>query len=390
MKNKLILFVLFAAFVIYSGCRKEPVNQNTSSYSDTPILPEQPYNYPATGGGPGGFNGNANHIATLGRVLFYDQKMSLNNSVSCGSCHQQSKGFADGKQFSTGLQDQKTRRNSPGIVVHEGQLFWDGRANTFYELALMPLVNHVEMMNYDISKLERKVSSISYYPELFKKAFGSEDVNIDRIQQAIAGFLQNFRFNNNKFNQTGGWGSPTTSLTIEERLGADLFMGKAQCGSCHSGPSHDGWNGASECIGLDETYTDNGLGERSNETQNNGQFRVPTLLNIEFTAPYMHDGRFKTLEEVIEHYNSGIKNHPNLSWALRDFSSLTSLSGPQLMLQYDLNHDGDLTIDEIPPGPPIRMGLTNMEKKSLVTFLKTFSDHSSLTDVRFSDPFVVK
>lgn len=397
MKSKILLFVTLTLFIIYSGCRKDELAQGTTKYSDTPVLPEQPYQYPSQfSNDPSQFsNGGLNdpaadNQATLGRVLFYDKKMSLNNSVSCGNCHQQSKGFCDGKQFSTGLQDQKTRRNAPGIVVHDGGLFWDGRAHNFHDLALMPLVNHVEMMNYDISKLEKKVAGISYYPELFTKAYGSDEISIEKIQSAIAAFLSKFLFTNNRFNQGGGWGSNSNLLTTQEKAGMDLFFGKATCGNCHNGRTLDGWVGAQECIGLDETYADNGIGELTRNVSDNAKFRVPTLLNIEYTAPYMHDGRFKTLEEVVEHYNSGVKNHPNLSWALRDNSQFGTMTTGQLFLQLDVNHDGQISDSEVPSTPAVKLGLNDSEKRALVAFLKTLSDPSILTDIRYSDPFVIK
>lgn len=379
MKSKIILAALFALFVFYA-CNKAEMGSDPSKYSSEPQLPVTPYHYD-----------NAwmddNQIA-LGRVLFYDQKMSLNNSVSCGSCHQQSKAFCDGKQFSTGLQGLKTRRNSPAIVAHDADLFWDGRAHNFHDLVAMPLANHVEMMNYDLSKLEAKVSGISYYPELFKKAFGSTEVSMEKIQLAISSFLQNFNFSNNKYRHVQ---QQQAAFTSQEQLGRDLFMGKARCGNCHAGPSFAGWPGSEgECIGLDEAYQDNGVGEIRGGPANNAKFRVPTLLNIEFTAPYMHDGRFKTMEEVIEHYNSGIKAHPNLSWSLQDFSQFDGMTTGQILSQFDTNHDGDLSINEFPVAPPVHLNLSATEKSALIAFLKTLSDPNVYTDVRFSDPFVIK
>jgi cytochrome c peroxidase len=383
MRNKILLAASFALFIIYAGCQKMELEPDGMNYSLEPKLPSPAYDY--TNDGPSSISNN-DHLPTLGRVLFYDQKMSLNNSVSCGSCHQQRKAFADGKQFSTGLRDEKTRRNSPAIIKHNAGLFWDGRAESFHDLVIMPLENHVEMMNYDVSKLEAKVASISYYPSLFINAFGSPEVTIEKIQTAVAAFMENFNFTNNKNWQV--W-TGAAQFTAEERTGRDLFWGKAKCISCHSGQVFEGWPGGAACVGLDETYKDNGVGELTHAQGDNARFRIPSLLNIEYTAPYMHDGRFNTLEEVVEHYNSGVKNHPNLSWELRDISQFENLSSSELILQFDNDHNGSLTIDELSLSP-VKLNLTAEEKRALVSFLKTLSDPSVYTDERFSDPFVIK
>jgi cytochrome c peroxidase len=381
MKNSFKITAIVCVLLIYIGCKKAEIQ--TEEYAASPILPQTPYDYENT---------SNDHLVTLGRVLFYDKKMSLNNSVSCGSCHQQSKAFCDNKQFSSGLQDGLTRRNTPPVIVHSTSLFWDGRASDFTTLALMPLVNHIEMKNYDLAKLESKVSNISYYPALFIDAYGNDEVTISKIQQALAAFMTNFNFDQNKNLRVQ---QGLANFTAEEQIGENLFAGKARCGNCHNGPSFAGWGGSAECIGLDVEYADNGIGELTGVTglgsieENNGKFRIPHLLNIEFTAPYMHDGRFKTLEEVVEHYNSGIQAHPNLSWAFREFPGFENMSDLQLQLLLDLNHDGEITSDEIPPGTPAKLNLTELEKKCLVAYLKTLSDPNVFSDMRFSDPFRV-
>lgn len=376
MKKTIGILSLIFGVMIYAGCKK--MEMETESYSAVPVLPSPSYNY----------DGMADdNKATLGRVLFYDKQMSLNNSVSCGTCHQQTKAFCDGKQFTPGLQDQFTRRNTPTVVTHGNAKFWDGRANDFFVLAKMPLENHVEMKNYDISKLEDKIQSISYYAPLFTNAFGTSEVTIDKIQTALGQFMNCFRFDKNKNNMI--WSGQAT-FTAQEQLGHDLFWGKARCSNCHSGQAMAGWVGSNECIGLDESYSDNGIGEITKVETDNAKFRVPPLYNIEYTAPYMHDGRFKTLEEVVEHYNSGVKAHPNLSWALTDFPQFAGMSQTDLLLLFDLNHNGTVDDDEIPPGTPVQLNLTTQEKQSLVAFLKTLSDPTVLTDIRFSDPFRIR
>lgn len=378
MKKTIAISIIVLPVLVYIGCNKLDISPQLETYSMEPILSQTVADYDLS---------HNDDLATLGRVLFYDKKLSLNNSVSCGSCHQQSRAFCDNKQFSIGLQDIATRRNTPTIVLHGGDLFWDGRANNFHDLALMPLVNHIEMKNYDILKLENKLKAISYYPDLFAKAYGTNEITIDKIQSGIAEFLANFNFTKNKYEATL---MGQASLTSEEQLGRDLFFNKAKCSNCHGGQGFSGWKGGNECIGLDENYADNGFGELTQKTEDNGKFRIPSLLNIAFTAPYMHDGRFKTLEEVIEHYNSGVKQHPNLSWSLTDFTSFENMSDAQILLKLDKNNDGDISENEIPRFGPAKLNLTEQEKRSLIAFLNTLSDPSLFTDLRFSDPFVIK
>lgn len=386
MKKVLFLSFIVSALMIYVGCNKNDLTDN-EKYSTEPRLPQPAYDYVHSGN---------DQLATLGRVLFYDKKLSLNNSVACGSCHIQSKAFCDNKQFSTGLADGQTRRNTPNIVFHSNDLFWDGRAVSFQELARMPLENHVEMNNYDISKLEDKLSMISYYPALFNNAFGSNEITIEKIQQAMGEFMTNFIFQHNRFAAAtavspGPSGIWTHGLTASEIRGQQLFFGKAKCVNCHSGASFNGWSHNYECIGLDVDYADNGLGERIQLPHYNALFRVPALLNVEFTAPYMHDGRFKTLEEVVEHYNSGVKPHPNLSWALKNFGNIEdSLSTAEVFALFDVNFDGEITEDEAPAAQPIRLNLTEQEKEDLVAFLKTLSDPATFSDQKLSDPFVIR
>jgi cytochrome c peroxidase len=391
MKTKLslsLMFILVIAAAIIS-CKKthfEPSDDNTST---APVLPEKPYNYSASPN---------DHKATLGRVLFYDKNLSLNNSVSCASCHQQSKAFCDNKQFSTGLEDGLTPRNSPTIFSKNGRMFWDGRASSITDLVLRPVKNHVEMKFEDLKALTAKISRIDYYPPLFEKAYGTDIVDSSLIKDALAEFLKNFNFSNNKFNRVQ---QRLESLNASESLGRDLFFGKAKCSRCHEIESNAmffdslntghgyGTTDHSFNVGLDIEYSDNGQGIVTKRTEDNGKFMVPVLLNIEYTAPYMHDGRFKTLEEVIEHYNSGVKNHPNLDFRLRDVGNSSNLNDFQIFQMLDLDKNGFIDPSEMQQFPPQKLGLTDNEKRHLVDFLKTLSDPSIMREVKFSNPFAI-
>lgn len=301
--------------------------------------------------------------ATLGRVLFYDPQLSINNLISCGSCHKQANGFADPVKGSKGFGGKVTPRNSMAIVNPglNNHLFWDSRASSLQELALMPIQNHIEMGMEEVSVLESKLAKIDYYPELFEKAYPGQGIKSELIANALSQFLASMVTCKSKFDQ--GFGTNFDNYTSLEKMGKDLFFSeRTQCSSCHAGgnfaaPDFPGGEyGSPEIkgsanIGLDEVYADNGMGQ--------GQFRIPSLRNIALTAPYMHDGRFNTLEQVVDQYNSHIQPHQNLDAKLR-------------------NTDGS----------PRRMNLNALEKKALVAFLKTLTDEDYVKDVKFSDPFV--
>lgn len=303
-----------------------------------------------------------NDGATLGRVLFYDPQMSVNNSISCASCHFQEAGFADPRRFSKGFGGKITPRNSMSIVNpgFNNHLFWDSRATSVTDLVLQPVQNHIEMGMEKLDVLEQKIARVEYYPELFQKAFGDSQVTRDRISSALSQFLCSMVTTNSRFDQ--GVQSNFDNYTTMEKMGKDLFFSeRTQCSGCHSGvnfaaPDFPGGDyGAPEVkgsanIGLDLVYKDNGLG--------NGKFRIPSLRNIELSAPYMHDGRFANLEEVVNHYNSGIQAHSHLDDKLKGSDGL-----------------------------PRRMNLSGMEKQALIAFLKTLTDRTITQDQKFSSPF---
>jgi len=302
--------------------------------------------------------------ATLGRVLFYDKRLSANNTVSCSSCHQAAHGFSDPNRFSTGFAGGLTGRNSMGLTSNRyylrGKYFWDERAATLEDQVLMPIQNTTEM-GLTLDQLVAKVSAEPYYATLFTSAFGDPNVNSTRISKALAQFVRSIVSGNTKYDQ----GVPLnfTNFTAEENQGRAIFNGPAGgCSACHGSDNFVPGNAIFN-NGLENPYVDKGLGGITGLTSDEGFFKVPSLRNIELTAPYMHDGRFATLEQVVEFYNSGVVNHPNLS--------------PQL---------------RVPPGNPgagnpRRLNLNPGQKAALVAFLKTLTDTSVTTDVKFSDPF---
>ena len=308
-----------------------------------------------------------NHVtdagATLGRVLFYDKRLSLNHTIACASCHRQANGFSDPHRFSTGFAGGLTGRNSMGLAnarwYQRRAFFWDERAATLEIQVLQPIQNAVEM-GMSLPVLETRLAAEPYYQTLFTGAFGTPQVTSDRISRALAQFVRSIISTQTKFDA----GVPVnfTNFTAQENQGRQIFNGQGGCAACHGTdnfvPGNNIFNN-----GLENPYTDKGLGGISGRPQDEGLFKVPSLRNIALTGPYMHDGRFATLEAVVEHYNSGVVNHPNLSPQLRN-----------------------------PPGSPgagqpRRLNLTAAQKVALAAFLRTLTDNSLPADPKYADPF---
>ncbi len=304
--------------------------------------------------------------AELGRVLFYDKRLSLNQTVSCSSCHQAEHGFSDPRQFSVGFEGGLTSRNSMGLTsaryYPRRHFFWDERANTLEDQVLQPIQNSVEM-GMTLAALNTRLAAEPFYQNLFTRAFGTSSVTSNRISLALAQFVRSIVSYQTKYDQ--GVAVNFTNFTAEENLGRQIFngqVGNATCTACHGTdnfvPNNINNNG------LENPYVDKGIGALTGNPQDEGLFKVPSLRNIELTAPYMHDGRFATLEQVVEFYNSGVVAHPNLSGPLR--------AGPP------------------GPGQPVvarRLNLTAGQKTALVAFLKTLTDTTVTTDPKFQDPF---
>ncbi len=315
--------------------------------------------------------------ATVGRVLFYDKKLSKNNSISCASCHNQALAFADDKALSDGYEGLKTKRNSLALAsvvnfptyyggsnsfisgsIVRPRFFWDERAGTVAEQSTMTIQDNIEMgMNLD--DLARKVQDVDYYQVLFKKAYGDVPITKEIVLDAVQEFVNSFVSADSKFDhEMDIYGNPEVDFggfSDLENMGKRLFL--ENCSSCHSADMSTPVETTAN-NGLDEEYSDIGLEGFTGNPLDRAKFKVPPLRNIEFSAPYMHDGRFATLEEVVEHYNSGIKNNAHLDSRLRDSNS-----------------------------NPKRLGLTETEKSALVAYMKTFTDNNFLSDKKFSDPF---
>ncbi len=355
-----------------AACTKERRSDLPYQYqSDALRLPEQTYNYanPTLPSHLANIKQAVsqrvtNEGATLGRVLFYDPKLSLTNNTACASCHLQAKGFADPVAFSKGFDGVLTKRNASSIVnpIDNANFFWDARETDIKSMVLKPIENHIEMGMDNFAALEKKLGSLDYYRPLFKDAFGTEQVTEERIAEALSQFLNSIVTGNSKFDSSepNGWGSNNTSVfTSKELIGMNLFLGKARCGTCHTTTSNQfGFTEGFANIGLDLDPTDLGLG--ATQENMNGVFKIPSLRNVALSGPYMHDGRFKTLEEVVNHYSENIQPVANLHWGLQDGTGT---------------------------GAPVKLNLSTDEKESLIAFLNTFTDNQFIQDDKFSNPF---
>ncbi len=314
-----------------------------------------------------------NHKALLGRVLFYDNKLSKNDAVNCSSCHEQDKAFSDDVAFSKGFDDEHTKRNSlalGAVVSFEASyenpggprplFFWDERAETIQEQSTLTIQDNIEM-GMSFSELVPKLETVDYYDVLFTKAYGDDRISEERITDALEEFVNSMVSANSKFDQgviqnNGNSFGNLPNFTAQENQGRDLYSNN--CSGCHG---HDlvRLSRATANNGLDLVYEDKGRYEVTQSTFDKGVFKVPVLRNIELTGPYMHDGRFATLEEVVDHYSENIKAHPNLDHELREGFS----------------------------GSPRQMNFSDTEKEALVAFLKTLTDYEFIAESKFSDPF---
>ncbi|CAL2082640.1 cytochrome c peroxidase [Tenacibaculum sp. 190524A05c] len=252
----------------------------------------------------------------LGKKLFFDPILSSDNTISCASCHDPQKSFTDNLQFSEGVNNAKGTRNSMPLFNlawnFDDRFAWDGKELSLERQAFEPVVNHVEMNN-DWKQIAIELSNHAEYPELFKKAFGDTPIDSNLVVKALAQFERTLISGNSKFDK---FLRGETTLTPEEQNGFDAFMdeNRGDCFHCHGSQNNPLWtDNKFHNNGLDATFTDLGFGAVTGDSKDNGKFRTPSLRNLSFTAPYMHDGRFSTLEEVINHYSEGLKNSPTIS-----------------------------------------------------------------------------
>lgn len=293
---------------------------------------------------------------SLGRKLFYESMLSDDNTQSCGSCHRQEFGFAEPQQFSVGIDGSIGTRNAMALLNlgwNRNGFFWDGRAASLEDLVFQPVTNPVEM-NTTWPEVEAKLNASEEYHNLFKAAFDVEVIDSVHVSKAIAQFLRTLITGNSRFDQW--YNQQAIQLTELELEGFVLFDGEgADCFHCH-GLGGLITDNKFHNNGLDSEFSDEGHYLVTGNETDRGLFRAPTLRNIELTAPYMHDGRFFTLEQVVDHYSEHIlANSPNLD----PLMELVGNGGAQL---------------------------TSHEKEALIAFLKTLTDQDFVSNPEFSDP----
>jgi cytochrome c peroxidase len=253
----------------------------------------------------------SNERVDLGKQLFYDTRLSANNSVSCATCHKQKLAFADSPPLSMGHNGKPGFRNAPTLanVAYQESFMMDGGVSSLALQSLAPIHDRDEM-GFDINKVVTKLNEDNELKKMAKKAYDRDTLDAWVITRALASFQRILISGNSRYDQYA-FQEKEEALTSEEKRGMELFFSeKTQCSSCHSDFNFS--DGGFHNIGLYKSYDDPGRERITNQAEDHGKFKTPTLRNIELTAPYMHDGSLTTLEEVIEHFNSGGINHQNL------------------------------------------------------------------------------
>ena len=385
MKKNSLFFLLFAALAIPllgEACKGDPpVGGETKgdlediAYSPQPYIIKKPDHFPAI------LIPSDNPMTTagvqLGRRLFYDPILSADSTMSCSSCHLPESSFTDNSAVSKGIDGIAGRRSSMSllnIAYANNGLFWDGRAKTLEEQALLPVEDVIEL-HHTWSNVIEDLKKHPTYPKLFREAFGVKDrkeITKELAAKAIAQFERILiSSGNSKFDRFVYYQEPV--FDDFEQEGLSLYnntnsIDDAQCFHCHGGITLTGnqffSNGLDNVTSFSD-FTDKGLGMVTGKPDDNGKFRAPTLRNIALTAPYMHDGRFKTLEEVIEHYASQGKSKPPFQDPF-------------------VGQVGSLVLGS---NPPKYAPLSNFQKKSLVRFLQTLTDSTFINNPDIRSPF---
>ena len=370
--KKSVFIYLFLGLVFFSSCTKEngAVADDSGVYKPTYVNASDIF--PAEFGMPNLPKDNrfTEEGIALGRRLFYDPILSIDSSISCGSCHKQEYAFAEPVDFGFGFRGLRAHRNSMPLynLAYHQTFFWDARVKTLRELVFEPIQAHNEMA-MTLPTLRERLKRNKGYIEYFKKAFNTEP-NLHDMSLALEQFLLSIVSKDSRFNQFFP-GDNIKVLSASELRGAFIFNGLidfdvngfskgADCFHCHGGELaiqlNAGMGGISS-NGLDAQSKDKGVGGITNLSQDMGTFKAPSLLNVGVTAPYMHDGRFKTLEEVIDHYSEGVHfDNPNIH--------------PQMAA-----HGG------------IQLNLTAKQKADLLAYLRSMTDSTFLTNPAYANPF---
>lgn len=306
--KKLAIHILLIIFIILS-CSNEDVQQ----YAPTPSLLKIPELFENNILKPVIPSDNQQTVEgiELGKKLFFDPILSGDKTLACADCHAPENAFTDSSRFSEGIDGSLGKRNSMPLFNlawnYDENFFWDGGTFSLEHQAFIPVSDPTEMKN-SWKQLQQELQKHPEYPNLFQKAFGTSKIDSTLVTKAIAQFERTLISANSKFDK---YLLGEVILTPEEVDGFNIFMDetKGDCFHCHGSDKNPLWtDNIFHNNGLDETFTDLGLGTITGDPADNGKFKSPSLRNLIFTAPYMHDGRFTTIDEVINHYSEGLKN----------------------------------------------------------------------------------
>jgi cytochrome c peroxidase len=357
-----ILYAIFAVSCLFAACdSKEPV-ETPATNDPTPYTlkigdfptPDLPGDNKLTVAG-----------VQLGRMLFYEKMLSKDGSQACADCHKQEDAFSDIRRFSIGVEGLPGKRQAMPVMNlawHQNGLFWDGRAPKVRDQALKPIQDPLEM-NETLPNVVAKLSADKKYTDQFIRAFDDATVTPERIGLALEQFMLTMVSKDSKYDR---YVRGQTTFTDAEKRGADLFFNEfdpfgsekgAECFHCHAGHNFTNDEFMNNGLDTDVGMTDEGRQKVTNDADDHGRFKVPSLRNIALTPPYMHDGRFATLEEVIEHYDHGVQPSATVD----------------ILLQYNLQPGG--------------LKMTAQDKADLIAFLHTLTDETFLIDPAFQSPF---
>jgi cytochrome c peroxidase len=347
-KNRTILYalLLLPALItsLVSGCYRDP--QVALELNEEDVKFRVPVGFPAPA-----YDFSLNPVTVdgfeLGRKLFYDPRLSRDNTISCGTCHQQVSAFANtSHQVSHGIDGLFGTRNAPGLwnLAWHSTFMWDGGIQHIELQPLGPIANPVEM-DEDINNIITKLKNDALYPGMFKAAFGNDTITTQRITQAITQFQGLMISDNSKYDQ---YARGETTLTPAELAGLATFRSK--CATCHTEPLFSDNSYHNNGLAPEPTIMDAGRMHITNDPADSLKFRTPSLRNIAVTGPYMHDGRYATLSQCLNHYTSPMYQSATLDPLLSSGISLTT-----------------------------------QEKSDLLAFLATLTDYTFIQDPKFKE-----
>lgn len=366
--NIRVIYILLFLFLVVAACKNEFDIKDPESTIITPPTTaynlEKPFLFPQFP--DQSINPLTEEGVRLGRNLFYEKKLSGDNSLSCAGCHKQENAFSDPRRFSVGIDGIAGTRQSMPLynLIYHRFFFWDSRSSTLEDQIFEPVPNPIEM-HQTWKEAAIKLQADDRYRKMSFEAFGTELIDSNIVSLAISQFLKTLISSNSKFDK---YRRGELSLTPSEFRGLDLFLKEggdpangnggqngADCFHCHGIGGLQFSDYKLHNNGLDSIYRDIGAAKVTGNSSDIGHFKTPSLRNLSFTAPYMHDGRFETLEEVIEHYNSG--GHPSE------------------------------TIDPFMKFSEGGLNLSEQDKQDLIAFLKTLDDPEFISDTSFANPF---